>query len=104
METIELYQPANGTEGMRFRDVFCDNCIKCPSVDADNQCGIMMRTMLYGINDKEYPNQWRYVDGRPTCTAFKDRDEHNAERRAKRKVEAVASLDLFDKPTDIGGI
>jgi hypothetical protein len=93
---IELYQPSNGTEGMRFMSIFCDNCVKCPSIEANNHCGILTRTMIYDRTDKKYPRQWIYQNGKPVCTSFKDRDEHNAERRAKRKPESDKStVDLF---------
>jgi len=26
--------------------------------------------MIYDVNDKEYPIEWQYVDGKPTCTAW----------------------------------
>ena len=96
VEKIELYQPSNHTVGESFMSDFCYKCSKCPAPEADNQCGIMLRTMAFSPDDKEYPNQWRYVDGKPVCISFKDRDEFNAERREKRKpVQDKSTLDLF---------
>ena len=95
-EKIELYQPSNGTVGESFKSHFCYRCSKCPSPEADNQCGIMLRTMAFSPGDKEYPNQWRYVDGKPVCTSFKHRDEFNEARRQKRKpTKDKQTLDLF---------
>jgi hypothetical protein len=98
METIELYRPSNATEGDFFMAGYCFKCAKWPeSSDAKKQCMIFLRTQAFDVEDKEYPRQWRYVDGEPTCTAFRDRAEFNADRRAKRKPRliAVSSDDLF---------
>jgi hypothetical protein len=66
-------------------------------MEAKNQCRIFLHTQIYDVDDKEYPREWRYVDGSPTCTAFKDREEFNAERRMKRKRSLIKSSgpDLF---------
>jgi hypothetical protein len=98
---IKLYQPSNGTEGDIFMSRYCFQCAKFPhSSEAKNQCQIVLKTFAYDTRDKEYPNQWRYVNGRTTCTAFKSREEFNAERRAKRKPKSIIAtdsqtLDLF---------
>lgn len=97
MEKIKLYQPSSGTEGADFMESFCFRCIKCPiDPGASNQCGIMLRTMIHNPTDRNYPKQWRYVDGRPLCTAFKSRDEHNAQRREKRSSVDEYTLNLFN--------
>ena len=64
-----LYRPSNGTEGECFMADFCDNCTK------NKSCGILASTMFYDIDDIEYPPQWRIIDGKPTCLAFKDKNE-----------------------------
>ncbi len=70
MAELKLYQPSNGTESEQFMDHFCMNCKNCdPDPNGEKQCDIMMRSMLYGTGHKHYPNEWRYVDGKPTCTA-----------------------------------
>lgn len=85
-EDIRLFQPSNGTHGDCFMAGYCYKCVKWPhDSDAKNQCSIALRSMAYTINDPQYPREWRYVEGEPTCTAFKDREEYNAERRKKRK-------------------
>ena len=67
--TTKLYRPANGTEGMIFMAAFCDRCKLEPT------CKIMLSTMAYDTTDAEYPTEWRYVDDKPTCTAYKDANE-----------------------------
>lgn len=98
----EKYRPSNGTEGEWFMDQFCHQCVKCPiSPEADNQCKIMLRSLMYNTEDKEYPKQWVYTDeGKPICTAFKSREEYNASRRSKAiRQNYIASdkltLDMF---------
>ena len=86
VETIELYQPLSVTEGDIFMSAYCYRCVKYPhDSDAKSQCMIVMRSMAWSTDDKEYPRQWRYINGEPTCTAFKSREEFNAERRERRK-------------------
>ena len=81
---------------------YCYQCSKFPeSPDAKKQCNIFLRTQMHDTDEPEYPREWRYVDGKPTCTAFKSREEYNAERRAKRKpakniiATDTATQDLF---------
>ncbi|MEJ1438494.1 MAG: hypothetical protein RPU61_14495 [Candidatus Sedimenticola sp. (ex Thyasira tokunagai)] len=39
--------------------------------DNDELCDILVRTMAYSLNDKEYPDEWiRDKDSGPRCTAF----------------------------------
>lgn len=98
-EPIKLYQPSNATEGDFFMSAFCFRCSKW----RNGHCGIQLRTMAFGIKDKEYPRQWRYVDDDPTCTAFKHIDEHNAERRKKlRPSSDKATIDFFEAAAEIG--
>ncbi len=100
---MKLYQPSNGTEGDWFISKWCGSCVKNPkSMDAINQCDILCMTMVCNIDDSEYPRQWVYSeDDEPMCTAYKNRDEYNRERRSKRKDVIVSSNDtrtgdLFD--------
>lgn len=102
--SIELYQPSNGSEGEWFHSRWCYKCAKFPhSMTAQKQCMIVCRTQIYKTEDKEYPREWRYVNDVPTCTAFKDRDEFNAERRAKRKPKLIATScdDMFAPVNDL---
>jgi len=70
---IEKYRPSNGTEGMDFIDVFCDQCIHD---DPENNvyCDILSKTLIFKINDPQYPDEWQYNEnGEPVCTAFKSK-------------------------------
>lgn len=88
----ERFRPSNGTHGDVFMCEFCFQCIKWPhNPDAKKQCNIALRALAHDIEDEAYPDQWCYQDGKPTCTAFKSREEHNAERRAKRKPVIASS-------------
>jgi hypothetical protein len=64
--TILPYRPSNGSEGMDFMGCWCERCAK----HRGGRCGILGRTMICSPGDAKYPTEWRYVDGRPTCTAF----------------------------------
>jgi hypothetical protein len=104
MDKIELFSPSNSDHGEWFHEQFCYKCAKNPrSIDAKNQCMIWLSAMAFRIEEKEYPKQWRYVDGKPTCTAFKDREEFNRERRLNRhdiictdRLEAAGQMRLIE--------
>lgn len=94
------FSPSNATHGDFFMSEFCYKCVKYTDPEAVTQCDVLLRAMIYDEIEKEYPIQWTYdKDDNPTCTSFKDRDEFNAERRAKRKVTPKSkcknTLDLF---------
>ncbi len=101
---MKLYQPCNGTEGDWFISKWCGTCVKeAVSENAQQQCDIVFLSMSYSIGDAEYPKQWVYSDNdEPMCTAYKNRDEYNRERRDKRK-KVIASTndtktgDLFNE-------
>jgi hypothetical protein len=62
------YRPSNGTEGMQFEDEFCDKC----EHDNGTNCEILFNTMIFDIDDEEYPEEWQIVEGKPTCTKFEE--------------------------------
>lgn len=102
-EEIQLFQPSNHTHGMIFMAAHCDKCAHMPhSMEAKNQCQILGRTFMHQIGDKEYPREWRYVDGKPTCTRFISREDFNAQRRAARKARPrkIADDDMFSEAID----
>lgn len=67
---MKKYKPSNGTEGMVFTDQFCMQCTHCdPDPSGDKQCDILLRTLIYEVDEPEYPEEWIYKDGVPTCTA-----------------------------------
>lgn len=65
------YQPSNGTEGEWFMNNHCYQCIHCdPDPDGEKQCEILARALFCKIDSKEYPKEWTYLDGKPTCTEW----------------------------------
>lgn len=96
-EKIKLYQPSNATDGDIFMSRFCYRCSKMPhDRDAKNQCFIVLSTMAWSVDDPEYPKQWRYIDDKPVCTAFVDREEANTKRRERLKPNSdKQTLNLF---------
>lgn len=78
---MKKYQPSNGTEGMYFIEEYCMNCIHChPHPEKQPQCDILCRTLMYDINDPEYPNEWIYNSlNEPMCTAHVNFDWGNEE-------------------------
>ena len=78
-ETIRLYQPGSGSEGEGFYARFCNQCARdLPSngtkdfdaCEPHEICPIIALTLAWKITDPAYPKEWRYVDDKPTCTAF----------------------------------
>ena len=63
------YTPSNGTEGMYFTSVFCDNCFyQHPDPENERQCREVLLESLIG----NQPTEWIYdSQGKPTCTKFK---------------------------------
>jgi hypothetical protein len=57
------YEPSNGSEFTWFIGKFCEQCKR-------GDCEILTRQMLYKDTDPEYPTEWTYEEGKPTCTAF----------------------------------
>jgi hypothetical protein len=67
------YRPSNGTEGEAFIYNWCSNCIhgKYEHDQSADSCDIVTMAMCFDLNDKEYPNEWRYnSEGKAVCTAF----------------------------------
>lgn len=66
------YQPSNGSEGTWFIDKHCMNCKHCdPDPCGDKQCDILCATMVYNVNQPEYPEEWTYNDkDEPICTKW----------------------------------
>jgi len=63
------YRPSNGTEGMGFFERWCDRCRKEPD------CPIIADTMIYDVDDSEYPKEWVADDASGNgarCTVFEE--------------------------------
>lgn len=82
----EPYRPSNGTEGAIFMARFCDQCARhCE----DKPCEILGRTLLWSIDDEDYPKEWvqSAYGGNPRCTAFIPEGEKLPEERCKDTIE-----------------
>lgn len=76
----ELYRPSNGTEGDAFLAAWCCRCGRDKAMregcgidecDDGERCDIIADTMIFNIDDPEYPRAWCYgPDGQPMCAAF----------------------------------
>jgi len=76
------YQPSNGTEGMIFTEQYCEQCLHEKWMhtqnDDDLKCEILSDSMVYDINDKEYPSEWQYNEkDEPICTKWQKWDWGN---------------------------
>jgi len=75
-EEIKLYRPSNGTEGMWFEEKFCLQCIHDDAA-SDKNCELITLVMCNYTTDPLYPNEWRYIDDKPTCTKWQKWDWGN---------------------------
>jgi hypothetical protein len=70
------YRPSNGTEGDYFQDQWCAGCARDAAFRADpdsgDGCPIVAATMIFNINEEEYPKEWIEDNngGNARCTAF----------------------------------
>ena len=76
---MEKYRPSNGSEGDWFIDKYCMRCIHCdPNPEGKKQCEILMRSLVYSVDEPEYPSEWTYDDkDQPICTEWKKWDWGN---------------------------
>jgi hypothetical protein len=73
------YRPSNGTEGDQFINRFCDHCAYEKFIHTSNsndlKCEILSKSLLYNINEAEYPEEWQYNSrNKPICTQYKKYD------------------------------
>jgi hypothetical protein len=83
VDLTELYLPSSGSEGMDFEGWWCEGGNGCvcrhyvhrKAGYTDCTRGILIHQ--HGLADagdrSTWHKAWRYVDGRPTCTAFRMR-------------------------------
>jgi hypothetical protein len=73
------YRPGNGFEGSIFDDNWCSRCQHDAAWREDPSefaCDILSRTLLYNIDNLEYPTEWveddvpYSQDTQPRCAAF----------------------------------
>lgn len=88
------YRPSNGTEGAIFQERFCENCAHDTynmETGEGKSCDILVRTMIHGADEPEYPEEWQVEPGeQPKCTAFRSRDAEPV------KPKCPNTIDLFD--------
>lgn len=48
------------------------NCINCdPNPSGAKQCNILLKTLIHGVDEPEYPKEWTYDENdRPICTSY----------------------------------
>jgi hypothetical protein len=89
----EPYRPSNSTEGMEFASRFCDRCEydRKHREKAEGGCHIIMMTMAYDLNEKEYPKEWIIGENGPECTAFYNEKIAAADRKKKASKKRMRS-------------
>ena len=87
------YCPSNGADGIDFMAAWCDRCEQQPEDQQDGGCQILMRTMIYSVNDPNYPPEWIEDEDGPRCTAYQDR-EVEVDRPVRHKP-AAGQRELF---------
>jgi hypothetical protein len=105
----EPYRPSNGTEGQFFMEEWCLRCARDAAFRNDKPehgCRILARTLLYDIDDPNYPKEWvrRSNDnewpGSARCTAFVSQEELSKRARrawqTRRERRRASCRDLFD--------
>lgn len=65
------YRPSNGQEGDIFMSGHCQKCVR----DENQDCPIIANSMAFEVGDENYPREWQWRDGQPTCTAFEMRED-----------------------------
>lgn len=79
------YRPSNGSEGADFCERWCANCVhdNYDMVTGEGEsCEILMRTLVFDLDDSEYPEEWQREPGQaPRCTAFHDRNDESLKQR-----------------------
>ena len=65
----QKWRPSNGTEGDMFMSRQCIGCLF--NGDDETGCDIQLKTMVFSLDDPEYPSEWQIgTDGQPMCAAF----------------------------------
>lgn len=102
MSEPKKYRPSNGTEGMWFISEFCEHCRRENPGDVETRkCKILTKTMLYDVNEKDYPKEWTYDEkGDPTCTKYEYHDWNKGypkpkSKKGKRKIVIKTQLTLL---------
>jgi hypothetical protein len=87
------YRPSNGTEGDDFDHWWCSGCARDQAFrdnpDSGDGCSIVASTMIFNIDEPEYPKEWIQNDdgSNPRCTAFTT--------EPSKPVRCDKTIDLF---------
>lgn len=100
---MRKYKPSNGTEGMIFWEKYCMNCTQFDPLEGGTKdCDIMMRSMMYDIEDPEYPEEFTIDEtNAPICTKWQQwdwetmGDPDDPENPNKPQTEDPNQLKLF---------
>ncbi len=91
-KSVKPYLPSNSMNGVAFEQHWCQKCIREP-VDFCNpeldHCPHLMKALI-----SEHNGRWFWGNGKPVCTAFRDREEVYRRRR-QRKRENPRQMELF---------
>lgn len=69
----------------KYRPEWCAQCIKDKPHGA---CRILTRSLIFSINEPEYPEEWiRDESGAPVCTAYDDGEALKPEPRCENTLE-----------------
>lgn len=78
----EPYMPANRTDGDDFERAWCAHCLGCGQGDEwEDEFGNDIEVKCSILDEAFYceqPTEWKYRDGRPICTAFREDPENRA--------------------------
>lgn len=69
------YRPSNSSEGDHFMSKYCNQCLHDnPDPDQKPKCDILTASMVFDLEDPEYPKEWVYRKGKGTCLSFQKWD------------------------------
>ena len=64
---VKYFMPSNGSQGEVFMDDWCYRCKHDAFDRGGDSCDILSLALI-----SEQPEEWKYIDGRPACTAFEE--------------------------------
>ncbi len=67
MAVFKPFKPADGAEARAFEKVFCENCARHNRAVI---CPILFAASVHDAVDPEFPEEWRFGDSGPECTAY----------------------------------
>ena len=80
------YLPSNSIDGHGFTSRYCEQCEK-DATDGPEGCEILAKALI-----GEQPEEWRWIDAKPTCTAFEPR---RPKKRKPKEAPGQLALELF---------